>query len=144
MRLFAAALLATLTMTLTHAPAWATGEAVTVYKSPYCGCCTGWVKHMQDEGFDVTVKDVEDLTPVKTFYKVAPEMASCHTAVVDGYVVEGHVPAHVVRRLLDEKPETRGISLPGMPTGVPGMDGPDQGPYVYYTLDDEPKVYLEE
>ncbi len=95
---------------------------VMVYKSPTCGCCKKWVKHMRENGFTVKTQDMADVTPYKTRYGVTPELASCHTAVVSGYVVEGHVPAADIKRLLKERPRIAGLSAPGMPAGSPGMD----------------------
>lgn len=97
---------------------------MTVYKSPTCGCCSKWVEHMKANGFNVTALDVEDIeVPMRT-YNVPSSLASCHTAIVGGYVVEGHVPADVVSRMLREKPAIAGIAAPGMPVGSPGMEVP--------------------
>ncbi len=97
---------------------------VRVYKSPYCGCCGQWVKHLRANGFRVTVRNVEDMEPVKAVHGVPPTLHSCHTALVDGYVIEGHVPADIMRRLLAERPDAAGIAVPGMPSSAPGMDQP--------------------
>lgn len=97
-----------------------------VYKSPTCGCCGAWIDHVRDSGFEVEVKDVYDLDPIKASAGVPGEMESCHTAMIDGYVVEGHVPASDIKRLLAEKPDVKGIAVPGMPIGSPGME---QGNY---------------
>lgn len=115
--------------TLAHA-----GSTVEVWKSPLCGCCGGWISHMRAAGFSVVVHDVEDVTPIKAAEGVADDLASCHTAVVDGYVVEGHVPATDVRRLLAERPAIRGLAAPGMPSGAPGM-GSDGSPYEVVAFD---------
>ncbi|MBB3344880.1 DUF411 domain-containing protein [Luteimonas sp. RC10] len=96
-----------------------------VHKTATCGCCGKWVEHMQRDGFEVETIDVEDLATVKTRLGVPDAMASCHTAEIDGYFVEGHVPAADVRRLLAERPDARGIAAPGMPMGSPGMEMPD-------------------
>jgi hypothetical protein len=96
---------------------------VIVYKSPTCGCCTKWVEHMRASGFKVETHDLRDVSPVKAEYGVTRDLASCHTAIVDGYVIEGHVPAKYVRRLLEERPALKGLSVPGMVTGSPGMEG---------------------
>lgn len=96
---------------------------VTVYKSPQCGCCKKWVTHLQAEGFRVTEVDTDDVSSVKTKYGIGESLASCHTALVEGYVVEGHVPASDIRRLLKERPKVVGIAAPGMPRGSPGMEG---------------------
>ncbi len=96
---------------------------VTVYKTPTCGCCALWADHMTEAGFTVERVDVPSLADVKTRLGVPDQLASCHTAVVGDYVVEGHVPAEDVRRLLAEKPaETVGLAVPGMPIGSPGME----------------------
>ena len=101
--------------------------AMTVYKTPTCGCCTAWVDHMKAAGFRVDVRDTLDLAPVKLDLGVPAGLGSCHTARVGDYVVEGHVPAADVKRLLDERPEgVAGIAVPGMPTGSPGMEVPGQ------------------
>lgn len=99
-------------------------EAV-VYKSPYCGCCGDWVAHLQANGFTVKSIETVNLDPVRERYRVPAKLASCHTALIGGYVVEGHVPASAVKRLLKEKPAVVGISVPGMPIGSPGMEGPN-------------------
>ena len=111
-------------MLLTASPA-ANAQTVTVHKTPWCGCCAAWVDHLHDEGFDVIVKEEEDLTPIRSQLGVRAELMSCHTAEVAGYVVEGHVPAREIRRLLEEKPDVDGLSIPGMPQGSPGMETPN-------------------
>lgn len=110
---------------------------VTVYKSPTCGCCKDWVKHLEANGFKVTTQDVQDVTPHKLKHGVRPELASCHTALVDGYVVEGHVPAADLKRLLKERPAVKGLAVPGMPMGSPGMEGAYKEPYKVLTFDDD-------
>jgi hypothetical protein len=97
---------------------------VTVYKSPTCGCCAEWVTHLRRRGFRVKTEDVTDLQPVKTRHGVPAELQSCHTALVRGYVVEGHVPADLIERLLRERPKVAGLAVPGMPVGSPGMEVP--------------------
>ncbi len=97
-------------------------ETVVVYKSPTCGCCGDWIAHMRGAGFEVEVHDVGDLGPIKERSGVGPALRSCHTATVGGYVIEGHVPAEQVKRLLAERPAIRGLAVPGMPIGSPGMD----------------------
>ena len=103
-------------------PAAAATTAITVYKSPTCGCCGDWVKHLEQNGFAVTVHDVDDIDPFKRKAGLTPQLASCHTAFVDGYAVEGHVPAADIKRLLAERPAARGLTVPGMPLGSPGME----------------------
>lgn len=98
--------------------------AITVYKSSTCGCCKKWVEHLQENGFQVVAKDVDNLHPYKVEAKLAPGLTSCHTAFVDGYAVEGHVPADDIKRLLKEKPDISGLTVPGMPIGSPGMEVP--------------------
>lgn len=101
-----------------------------VYKTPTCGCCRSWVEHVQQAGFEVEVHDMPDVQPVKNQHGLPQHLASCHTAIVDGYVIEGHVPADVIRRLLSERPQVAGIAVPGMPIGSPGMEmGDRKDPY---------------
>lgn len=100
---------------------------VTVYKSPTCSCCSNWIAHLEDNGFPVEAKDRANVAPVKRQLGVPEDLAACHTAVVEDYVVEGHVPAEQVKRLLRESPDLRGIAVAGMPAGSPGME---QGDYV--------------
>lgn len=103
---------------------------VEVYKSLSCGCCTLWVEHMQQSGFKVNVHNVRDVTPMRENFGVPDAMASCHTAVVGGYSIEGHVPAADVKRLLRERPKAAGIAVPGMVQGSPGMEqGRGKDPY---------------
>ncbi|MFL9823848.1 DUF411 domain-containing protein [Rhodoplanes sp. SY1] len=105
------------------APARAQGRSVRVHKDPSCGCCTGWARHMEANGFAVTLVDVADLDAVKSRFGVPDELRTCHTAEVGGYVIEGHVPATAVERLLAERPAATGLAVPGMPIGSPGMEG---------------------
>ncbi len=102
---------------------------VEVWKTPACGCCHDWIAHLQANGFDVQAHDVSDAT--KRDYRqrlgLADKFGSCHTALIGGYVLEGHVPAREIRRLLKEKPAAIGLAVPGMPVGSPGMDGPEYG-----------------
>lgn len=104
----------------------AVSPGVTVFKSPTCGCCAKWNTHMSDAGFAVTSTDMPDVSPVKDKHGVPANLRSCHTALVDGYVIEGHVPADVVKSLLRDRPAgVVGIAVPGMPLGSPGMEVPD-------------------
>jgi hypothetical protein len=121
-----AALLALLLGTL-FTGALAADPAV-VYKSPTCDCCTKWVEHMQGAGIEITPKAMSrgDLMRFKASMGLKPEQSSCHTAVIEGYIVEGHVPASDVKRLLSEKPDAIGLAVPGMPVGSPGMESGDQ------------------
>jgi hypothetical protein len=107
-------------------PATAQGPVatpITVYKTPTCGCCSKWVDHMRANGFAPKVEDLPNLAAVKMSTGVPRQLQSCHTSVVEGYAVEGHVPADVVRQMLKEKPKIVGIAVPGMPMGSPGMEG---------------------
>lgn len=97
-----------------------------VHKTAGCTCCELWVQHMKSAGFAAEVREVPDIGTVKARLGVPPELASCHTAEVEGYFLEGHVPAADARRLLDERPKARGLSVPGMPLGSPGMEVPGQ------------------
>lgn len=105
-----------------------------VYKTPTCGCCTKWIEHLEAEGFAVEFEDRDDLTALKREQGVPSELASCHTALVDGYVLEGHVPASDVRRLLSERPEVDGLAVPEMPLGSPGMEHPDPSRHQPYDV----------
>lgn len=97
--------------------------ALTVWKDPNCGCCTGWVKHLRQHGFDVKVIETANVNDIKRTKGIPPSLASCHTAEVEGYAIEGHVPAHAMQRLLRERPKVAGLAVPGMPIGSPGMEG---------------------
>ena len=110
--------------------------SVTVYKSPTCGCCSKWIDHMRSNGFDVKAVDVEDIQAVKSAYGVPDEISSCHTSLVGGYVIEGHVPADAVARVLRERPKIAGLVVPGMPLGSPGMEqGSRRDPYSILSFD---------
>lgn len=103
-------------------PIQAADLTVQVYKTPTCGCCGNWVEHMRTNGFKVEVTEVPDTAEYRRKYGVPEELRSCHTAVVDGYALEGHVPADDVQKLLKTRPKARGIAVPGMPMGSPGME----------------------
>ena len=107
---------------------------VIVHKDPTCGCCTGWVEHVKAAGFPVRVKDTPDLNRVKARLVIPRHLAACHTAEVGDYVVEGHVPASAIRKLLLEKPSARGLAVPGMPVGSPGMEVEGSEPEVYEVI----------
>ena len=111
--------------TLVSAGALAAAEepAITVHRDPSCGCCSGWVQHLQKSGFVTNVLETRDLDAVKTRLGVPDDLAACHTAQLAGYLIEGHVPAEALRRLLAEKPSATGLAVPGMPIGSPGMEG---------------------
>ena len=105
------------------------GEKVTVYRSKTCGCCSKWVEHLQKAGFDVTVHVVDSVENAPGRDRVPTELRSCHVASVKRYVVEGHVPADVIKDLLKRNPEVEGLAVPGMPAGSPGMESPNPQPY---------------
>ena len=100
------------------------GETIVVYRSPTCGCCKAWEDHMRAAGYAIESREMADVTPAKNEHGVPAPLRSCHTAVVAGYVFEGHVPAEDVVRVLAERPEIDGLAVPGMPAGSPGMDVP--------------------
>jgi hypothetical protein len=108
---------------------------VSVSKDPDCGCCGGWVDHLRRHGFPVRVTETTRLQPIKARLGVPSDLASCHTAEVGGYVIEGHVPAHAIERLLTGRPQATGLAVPGMPIGSPGMEGDDAKPYEVILFD---------
>jgi hypothetical protein len=103
-------------------PSSAATHSILVYKDPSCGCCNGWVEHLKSAGFSVTAKDVADTTPERRRLRMPESFAGCHTATVEGYVLEGHVPAAEVTRLLADRPDAIGLAVPDMPIGSPGME----------------------
>jgi hypothetical protein len=113
---------------------------IEVYKSKTCGCCGKWVEHLKQHGFSVRTTDVENVSDIKEKYKVPSKLGSCHTGLVDGYVIEGHVPATDVLRLLQERPKVVGIAVPGMPMGSPGMEGPRAEAYEVVSFDQKNDV----
>ncbi|MDY6829778.1 MAG: DUF411 domain-containing protein [Pseudomonadota bacterium] len=117
-------------LALTTPLVFAQGPVVQVYKTPSCGCCGDWVQHLKAAGFAVQVQDLEDLAATKARLGVPADLQSCHSAVVQGHVIEGHVPASDIRRLLEEHPDGGGLAVPGMPLGSPGMEyGNRKDPY---------------
>lgn len=131
-------------------PAIAGESDATLYKDPNCGCCAEYAKVLQGQGFAVTVRETPALDALRRMAGVPDKLASCHTMTIGGYVVEGHVPVAAVRKLLGEKPAARGIALPGMPLGSPGMNGPKESPFVVYEIgtqreiSGQPKVFMVE
>ncbi|TNE96437.1 MAG: DUF411 domain-containing protein [Gammaproteobacteria bacterium] len=120
---------ATLAMALTGALGFTTplmaataAQNIHVYKSPTCGCCKDWVKHLEDNGFEVEVTETQNLNPIKMDANLTPALASCHTAFIGDYVIEGHVPAAEIHKLIAQAPDARGLAVPGMPMGSPGME----------------------
>ncbi len=120
----------------------AQGPVMVVYKSPTCGCCTSWVTHVKKAGFRVEIHDTINVQPIKDRWGVPADMISCHTAQVEGYTIEGHVPADLIQRLLTERPAVVGIATPGMPIGSPGMEGGEPEPYDVMTFDKEGRTAL--
>lgn len=114
----------------------AESKEITVFKKPNCHCCTKWVSYLEENGFTVDASQSDTLDAVKDHYLVPEELESCHTAVIDGYVVEGHVPVESINKLLESEPDAQGIAVPGMSTGTPGM-GNDGTPFEVYLFDEE-------
>ena len=108
---------------------------ITVYKDPGCGCCKSWIEHLIKHGYRVDAKDTPQMTEIKRSLGVPAGLSACHTAVVNGYLIEGHVPAADIARLLKEKPKVAGLAVPGMPTGSPGMEGPLKQHYQVLSFD---------
>lgn len=110
---------------------------VVVYRSPTCGCCSDWVAHLETNGYSVQMNDVDDMAVVKEEYRIPLELQSCHTAIVDGYIIEGHIPAETIDQLLAERPDIYGLAVPGMPVVSPGMESStgEKEPYNVYVFD---------
>ena len=141
------ALLLTISVLMMTAPAVAAEGKIpaTMYKSPYCDCCEGHAAYLNKNGYDVTVTPTDDLPAMRKQHGVPESLEGCHMILVGGYVVEGHVSAGAIDRLLRQKPKIVGISLPGMPTGVPGMGGKKEGPLAVYEIGPgKPKIYATE
>ncbi len=107
-------------------------KMATVYKDPQCGCCNGYIAHLRNNGFEVEAVNLDNMSPLKRMAGVPEPLESCHTMVIDGYVVEGHVPLAAIDRMLREKPTIKGIALPGMPAGSPGMGGHKERRFAIY------------
>jgi len=135
---------AVLTMSLNAAPVAA--EEVTLYKNPQCGCCENYADYLRENGFTVTVKPTHDLAQISRDAGIPDDFQGCHTAFLGDYVVSGHVPVDVVNRMLEERPEIAGVTLPGMPMGSPGMSGAKQRPFKIFTVEEgvKPTVYAVE
>ena len=127
-------------LSLVAPAAWADNAKVVVYKSPTCGCCTKWMDHLEENDIDVESQDVRDVSPIKRANGVPPGMTACHTALAGGYFIEGHVPAEDVKRLLKERPEIAGLTVPGMPIGSPGMEGPHPERYRVFAVGRDGKL----
>lgn len=128
MRMTAAAVLSI------HGAAWAAAPVVDVYKTATCGCCKDWVRHLQENGFTVRTHEVNNPSDYRAKFGIPDRFGSCHTGVVNGYALEGHVPAADIQRLLKQKPKAAGLAVPAMPMGAPGMEGPRQDPYDVYLV----------
>jgi hypothetical protein len=113
---------------------------ITVYKDPTCGCCKNWIEHLLKHGYSVDTKDTPAMADVKRALGVPEALTSCHTAVVNGYLIEGHVPAADIARLLKQKPKIAGLAVPGMPMGAPGMEGPTSQHYQVLSFDKSGKT----
>lgn len=128
---------------LTFVSGQALATDVLNHKSPYCGCCTEWTQHMKDAGFNVREQLHENMNPVKQKLGITPEIASCHTAEINGYVFEGHIPAEDIQAFLDNPPKNaKGLAVPGMPMGSPGMEyGHKRDEYSVYAFNEKGQVY---
>jgi hypothetical protein len=116
---------------------------IVVYRSPTCGCCGKWLNHLKDNNFNVKDIVLDDVASVKERYGVPKELVSCHTAIVDGYIIEGHIPAGDIKTLLATKPQIAGITVPGMPSGTPGMEmGERRDPYKVIAFDKENRLQI--
>ena len=122
-------------------PAYSGITEMTVYRSPSCGCCGVWVEHAQKHGFKIKDIKTEEMEALKQKYNIPTELASCHTAIIDGYVMEGHIPADDIKRFLQEKPQIVGLAVPGMPIGTPGMEARDiKQPFQVLAFNNEGQV----
>ena len=121
----------------------AAAQEVTLYKNPQCGCCESYADYLRENGFTVEVKPTHDLAQISRDAGIPDDFQGCHTGFLDDYVISGHVPIDVVNRLLEERPEIAGVTLPGMPLGSPGMGGAKQEPFKIYTVEEglSPTVY---
>lgn len=137
-----AAILAGLAISL-NTVAEAALPTVDVFKSPYCGCCGKWAEHLKQNGFAVKTHDVADVAASRKLLGMPENLGACHTAKVGGYVVEGHVPARDIKRLLAEKPKALGLAVPSMPPGSPGMESPHPMPYntLLVQSDGTPRIF---
>ena len=128
-------------------PAFAGTVSAVLYKNPQCGCCENYAAYLRSNGFDVEVKPTNDLAQISSDAGVPADMEGCHTMLVDGYVVDGHVPINAISKLLAERPAIAGITLPGMPMGSPGMSGEKSGPFTIYAVTKDgaqPTIYATE
>ena len=139
-----------LSLMLTLAAAFAIAAAraempdALMYKNPQCGCCEEYAKYLRRNGFKVTVKETHNMSLISRQNGVPEKLAGCHTMLIGGYVVEGHVPVGAINKLLKERPSIKGISLPGMPDGSPGMTGVKTEPFTIYEVSDQARVFAVE
>lgn len=115
---------------------------IVVYKNSSCGCCNAWIEHLKENDYTVEVKNKNDVSPIKKELGVPGNLQSCHTAMVDGYVIEGHVPADLISKLRSEKPQIKGLAVPGMPMGSPGMEGAHKDAYNIIAFDSDGKTLV--
>lgn len=133
--------IAILWMTL-MSPVVAAGVPAQLYKDPNCGCCEEYGKYLRANGYDVEVIPTRDPAAIKKEYNVPNHLHGCHTTIINGYVFEGHIPAEAINRFLQERPSAKGLSVPGMPPGSPGMGGRKKGPLkVFYVEEEKQRVY---
>lgn len=138
-------LLVLATLFVASAPVRAEPATATMYVNPQCSCCQGHANYLRANGFKITVKETHDMSLIRQQQGVPEKLEGCHIMIIDGYVVEGHVPAASIKKLLAERPKIKGISLPGMPDGSPGMTGRKAEPFTIYEISDgEPKVFAVE
>ena len=128
---------ASLAAALFGVTSYAAETTIDVYKSPTCGCCTKWIDHLRANGFTVRALDVSNNDAARKGAGIPAALGSCHTALVNGYAIEGHVPAQDIKRLLKERPKAIGLTVPGMPMGSPGMEGPRSEPYNVLLIDQQ-------
>lgn len=127
------------------APLSVLAQSATMYKSPYCGCCLSHADYLRDHGFEVEIveQEPEALATLKQEHAIPQRHHSCHTLLVEGYVVEGHVPVEAIEHLLAKRPDITGITLPGMPAGSPGMNGEKTGPFKILVIGNDGRVFME-
>lgn len=136
-------ILVTVVIVLTAGNNSVSGVEMTMYKSPSCGCCVGNSQILNADGFDVEVIPTEDMKSIKAKYNIPRDMESCHTSIIGGYFVEGHIPTEIINKLLEEQPYIDGIALPNMPAGSPGMPGTKSYEWTIYALKDgKSSVYM--
>lgn len=127
-----------------HVPASAEPPAATMYVNPQCSCCQGHANYLRQNGFKITLKETHDMSLIRRQHGVPAKLEGCHIMLIDGYVVEGHVPASAIKKLLAERPKIKGIALPGMPDGSPGMTGRKVEPFKVLEISEGAKVFAVE